>query len=63
MGGMRESGMGRRQGSEGIHRYTETQSVGTQRVIRFAPMFGMSDETYAKVMIANLKLLKKLGRA
>jgi succinate-semialdehyde dehydrogenase / glutarate-semialdehyde dehydrogenase len=63
MGGMRESGMGRRQGSEGIHRYTESQSVGTQRLIRFAPMFGMSDETYAKVMNANLKLMKKLGRA
>ena len=40
MGGMRESGMGRRQGSEGIHRYTESQSVGTQRLIRFAPMLG-----------------------
>ena len=63
MGGMRESGMGRRQGSEGIHRYTESQSVGTQRLLRFAPMFGMSDETYAKVMSANLKLMKKLGRA
>src|SRR5918992_2226786 len=63
MGGMRESGMGRRQGSEGIHRYTESQSVGTQRLIRFAPMFGMKDETYAKVMNANLKLMKKLGRA
>ena len=37
MGGMRESGMGRRQGSEGIHRYTESQAVATQRLIRFAP--------------------------
>ena len=63
MGGMRESGMGRRQGSEGIHRYTESQSVATQRLIRFAPMLGMSDETYAKVMTANLRLMKKLGRA
>ena len=63
MGGMRESGMGRRQGSEGILRYTETQSVGTQRLIRFAPQFGMSDEAYAKVMTANLRLMKKLGRA
>ena len=53
MGGMRESGMGRRQGSEGIHRYTESQSVATQRLIRFAPMLGMSDETYAKVMTAQ----------
>jgi len=63
MGGMRQSGMGRRQGSEGIHRYTETQSVATQRLIRFAPMLGMSDETYGKVMTANLRLMKKLGRA
>ena len=63
MGGMRESGMGRRQGSEGIHRYTESQSVATQRLIRFAPMFGMSDQAYAKMMTANLRLMKKLGRA
>jgi hypothetical protein len=55
--------MGRRQGSEGIHRYTESQSVATQRLIRFAPMLGMSDKTYAKVMTANLRLMKKLGRA
>ncbi len=62
MGGMRQSGLGRRQGSEGIHRYTESQSVATQRLIRFAPMFGMSDRTYEKVMTANLRLMKKLGR-
>jgi succinate-semialdehyde dehydrogenase/glutarate-semialdehyde dehydrogenase len=62
MGGMRESGLGRRQGAEGVHRYTESQSVATQRLIRFGPMLGMSDQTYAKVMTANLKLLKKLGR-
>ncbi|WP_203338649.1 succinic semialdehyde dehydrogenase [Nocardioides limicola] len=63
MGGMRQSGMGRRQGSEGIHRYTESQSVATQRLIRFAPMLGMSDEGYAKFMTANLRVMKKLGRA
>ncbi|WP_248583079.1 succinic semialdehyde dehydrogenase [Nocardioides sp. InS609-2] len=63
MGGMRESGMGRRQGSEGIHRYTESQSVATQRLVRFAPMLGMSDQAYAKMMTANLRLMKKLGRA
>jgi len=63
MGGMRQSGSGRRQGAEGILRYTETQSVATQRLLRFAPQLGMSDETYAKVMTANLRLMKKLGRA
>jgi acyl-CoA reductase-like NAD-dependent aldehyde dehydrogenase len=63
MGGMRESGMGRRQGAEGIHRYTESQSVATQRLVPIAPMFGMSEETHAKVMTASLRLLNKLGRA
>jgi succinate-semialdehyde dehydrogenase/glutarate-semialdehyde dehydrogenase len=63
MGGMRESGSGRRQGAEGVLRFTETQAVATQRLIRFAPQLGMSEETYAKVMNANLRLMKKLGRA
>src|SRR3954465_4033660 len=63
MGGMRESGTGRRQGAEGILRFTETQSVATQRGLRIAPAFGMSDELYAKVMTTNLRLMKKLGRA
>lgn len=62
MGGMRESGMGRRQGAEGILRYTEPQAVGTQRLLRFAPMFGMSDQAYAKFMTVNVKLMTKLGR-
>ena len=55
--------MGRRQGSEGIHRYTESQSVATQRLLRFSPVLGLSDKSYATVMNANLRLLKKLGRA
>ena len=63
MGGMRESGMGRRQGTEGVRRYTESQSVAVQRVMRFSPMLGMSDEMFAKMMTANLRLMKKLGRA
>lgn len=63
MGGFRQSGMGRRQGAEGLLRYTETQSVATQKLMRFSPMFGMSDEAYAKTMTASLRLLKALGRA
>ncbi len=42
MGGMRESGLGRRQGAEGVLRYTETQSVATQRLLRFGPVLGLS---------------------
>ncbi|MCD6638459.1 MAG: succinate-semialdehyde dehydrogenase (NADP(+)), partial [Nocardioides sp.] len=37
MGGMRESGIGRRQGAEGVLRYTETQSIGTQRGLSLGP--------------------------
>ena len=60
---MRESGMGRRQGSEGIHRYTETQSVASQSLLRFSPQYGLSDEQYAKSMTFSLRLMKKMGRA
>ncbi len=63
MGGMGESGLGRRQGPEGIHRYTEAQSVASQAVLRFAPQWGMSEERYARMMTLSLRLLKKLGRA
>jgi succinate-semialdehyde dehydrogenase / glutarate-semialdehyde dehydrogenase len=62
MGGMRESGLGRRQGPEGIHRYTEPQSVAEQRLVRFAPMLGMSDETYVRLQSAALRLMKKARR-
>jgi succinate-semialdehyde dehydrogenase/glutarate-semialdehyde dehydrogenase len=63
MGGMRSSGMGRRQGAEGILRYTEVQSVATQYILRFGPHWGMTDEAYAGVMTAAVKLLSWLGRA
>ena len=63
MGGMRKSGSGRRQGAEGLLRYTESQSVATQRLLPLAPVLGMSDERYAKVMTASMRLMKKMGRA
>ncbi|HET8662788.1 MAG TPA: succinic semialdehyde dehydrogenase [Nocardioides sp.] len=63
MGGMRSSGLGRRQGSEGVLRFTETQSVATQRVTPVAPRFGVSDERYAKAMTLALRVMNKLGRA
>ena len=63
MGGMRSSGIGRRQGAEGIHRYTEVQSVATQYLLRFGPHWGLTDEAYAAVMTGAVKLLTRLGRA
>jgi succinate-semialdehyde dehydrogenase/glutarate-semialdehyde dehydrogenase len=58
MGGMKDSGLGRRHGSEGILKYTEAQTVAQQRLIPLAPSFGMDDEKYAAFMSRSLKAMK-----
>jgi succinate-semialdehyde dehydrogenase/glutarate-semialdehyde dehydrogenase len=58
MGGMKDSGLGRRHGSEGILKYTEAQTVATQRVLPMAPALGMTDEGYAAFMTRSLKAMK-----
>ena len=49
-----------------VHTEVEERVQGRglgDRLIRFALMLGMSEQTYARVMNANLRLMKKLGRA
>ncbi|OKJ34145.1 succinic semialdehyde dehydrogenase [Streptomyces sp. CB01580] len=58
MGGMKDSGLGRRHGSEGILKYTEAQTVAQQRLIPLAPSFGMDDAGYAAFMTRSLKAMK-----
>ncbi|GAU64900.1 putative succinate-semialdehyde dehydrogenase [Streptomyces sp. NBRC 110611] len=58
MGGMGDSGLGRRHGSEGILKYTESQTVAQQRVLPLAPSFGMTDEKYARFMTRSLRAMK-----
>lgn len=60
MGGMRDSGIGRRHGSEGILKYTEVQTVAVQRVMQMTPSFGLDDEGYAKLLGKSLGMLKAL---
>ncbi len=60
MGGMKDSGLGRRHGSEGILKYTEAQTVATQRILPMGPSLGMDDEAYAAFMTRSLKALKLL---
>jgi succinate-semialdehyde dehydrogenase/glutarate-semialdehyde dehydrogenase len=62
MGGMKQSGIGRRHGSEGILKYTESQNVTAQHVLPIAPVGGMGEETYTRLMTSALRLLKALGR-
>ena len=63
MGGMRQSGLGRRQGAEGILRYTEPQSIGVQRLIPMAGPTSMSPRTWAKLLTLGLKILRRTPRA
>ncbi|MFH9425612.1 succinic semialdehyde dehydrogenase [Streptomyces sp. NPDC017529] len=58
MGGMGDSGLGRRHGSEGILKYTEAQTVAHQRLMPLAPSFGMDDEKYAAFMTRSLRAMK-----
>lgn len=60
MGGMGDSGLGRRHGSEGILKYTEAQTVAHQRLIPLAPSLGMDDEQYARFMNRSLRAMKAL---
>ena len=63
MGGMKNSGLGRRQGQDGIRRFVEVQSVATQTGIPLAPSHGLDGKSFTSVMTGLLRVLKKAGRA
>jgi succinate-semialdehyde dehydrogenase/glutarate-semialdehyde dehydrogenase len=61
MGGVGESGLGRRHGSEGLLKYTEAQTVARQRYLNLAPPGNVSHASFAKVMTTSLRLLRRIG--
>jgi succinate-semialdehyde dehydrogenase / glutarate-semialdehyde dehydrogenase len=61
MGGMGDSGLGRRHGDEGLLKYTESQTVATQRVLGFGAPFGWSDERWMNTIGTTFKAFKALG--
>jgi succinate-semialdehyde dehydrogenase/glutarate-semialdehyde dehydrogenase len=62
MGGMGDSGLGRRHGSTGILKYTEAQTVARQRLFNLAPPLAqLGDDGFAAVMTTALRLMKKAG--
>ena len=63
MGGMKNSGLGRRQGQDGIRRFVDVQSVATQRWIPLAPSHGLDGKSFTSVMTGLLRVMKKAGRA
>ena len=61
MGGMGASGLGRRHGDEGMLKYTEAQTIATQRALGFGPQFGWSDERWGDTLAGAMRLMKQLG--
>ena len=61
MGGMKASGLGRRHGSEGLMKYTESQTVSVQRLVGLGAQFGRSDQQWAGHLTTVVRALKKAG--
>ena len=61
MGGMGDSGLGRRHGADGILKYTEPQTIAHQRLQGFTPPAGVSHETWATILTSAMKILKGIG--
>lgn len=61
MGGMGESGLGRRHGSEGLLKYTEAQTVARERLTNVAPPAKVGYDTFARAMTAGLRAMRRVG--
>lgn len=61
MGGMGESGLGRRHGEEGLLKYTEAQTIARQRLMNVSPPGPVSHDVFAKAFTVSLGALKRIG--
>jgi succinate-semialdehyde dehydrogenase/glutarate-semialdehyde dehydrogenase len=60
MGGMKDSGLGRRHGAVGIRKYTEEQTISVQRLLPLAPPPLVGQRLWTKAITAGLRLLRRL---
>jgi succinate-semialdehyde dehydrogenase / glutarate-semialdehyde dehydrogenase len=60
MGGMKDSGLGRRHGAEGMLKYTESQNIACSRLSPLMPPPGVPIEVGAQVMSRLLKVMKNV---
>jgi succinate-semialdehyde dehydrogenase/glutarate-semialdehyde dehydrogenase len=63
MGGMKNSGLGRRQGPDGIRRFVDVQAVATQSGIPLGPSHLLDGKSFTSVWAGVLRVMKKTGRA
>ncbi|MFE4862359.1 succinic semialdehyde dehydrogenase [Streptomyces sp. NPDC056670] len=61
MGGMGDSGLGRRHGADGLLKYTEAQTVAHQRLQGFTPPSRVEHEQWARILTRAFKTLRALG--
>ena len=59
MGGMKNSGKGRRNGVEGMLRFTETRTVGVASGILRLPVRAKDYNTMAPLMVLLMKALRR----
>jgi len=60
MGGMKDSGVGRRHGEHGILKYTESQTIATERLVPVGAPNGVRADVYARLMTNGLRMLRRL---
>lgn len=60
MGGFKQSGVGRRHGVEGIVKYTDVQTVATQRLLNIEAPGSMSRAAFTKAMTRGVAAMKYL---
>ncbi|MEO6794885.1 MAG: succinic semialdehyde dehydrogenase [Mycobacterium sp.] len=60
MGGMKASGVGRRHGTDGILKYTESQTVSTARILNLDPPLGISAPLWQKLLIPMIRAVQTL---
>jgi succinate-semialdehyde dehydrogenase/glutarate-semialdehyde dehydrogenase len=61
LGGVKQSGMGRRHGVEGLLAYTEAQSIATQRLFGITPFPGQSNRGFARLIGAVFAFLNRVS--
>ncbi len=61
MGGMKDSGLGRRNGAEGLLKYTEAQNVSLQRIPLTSPPKWLPYTLYAKGLQLTFRLFRRAG--
>ncbi len=60
IGGMKESGLGRRHGSEGLLSYTEPLTIATQRLLPLGPLPRVDHERWARWLSRGVRAMRWL---